>query len=204
LLVKLLIRPSDIARMEVRLFPNGYAESSTQVVALRTERLRLRGWRSADIERLNVIRRQFDVTRFVSADKGLRNISIENQLEPWARFGFGPWAVELRSTGQFIGSIGMSFPGHWPSPELSWVLDSHHWNRGYATEGAKAVADFAFTSCGVDELIAICTPANHRSERVMKKLGMTRNDVVTCAKRSIPITQYTLAIGDWRSQTARG
>src|SRR5690606_5202964 len=57
--------------------------------------------------------------------------------------GWGAFAVELKTTGEFIGSIGLHVhPTELKiadDPEIGWRLLPQYWNQGYATEGAKAV-----------------------------------------------------------------
>jgi RimJ/RimL family protein N-acetyltransferase len=95
------------------------------------------------------------------------------------RHGFGPWAVELRETGETIGFVGMlvpSFHTHFtPCVEMGWRLSSAHWGKGLATEAARAVVDEAFDHHDFLELVAFTVPENLASRRVMEKLGMVRN-----------------------------
>jgi RimJ/RimL family protein N-acetyltransferase len=59
-----------------------------------------------------------------------------------------------------------------PTVEIGWRLARAHWGKGLATEGARAVVRYAFETLGLQEIIAITVPANIRSRRVMKKIGM--------------------------------
>jgi RimJ/RimL family protein N-acetyltransferase len=93
--------------------------------------------------------------------------------------GFGLWAVEIPGTTAFAGYIGLSIPrfeAHFtPCIEIGWRLDADYWNRGYATEGARAALAFGFESLQVEEIVSFTVPANVRSRRVMEKLGMTHS-----------------------------
>lgn len=95
------------------------------------------------------------------------------------RHGFGLWAAELRTTGEFIGFIGLAVPGFeaafMPCVEIGWRLDAAHWGKGLATEGAQAVVRHAFDVLQLDEIVSFTVPANVRSRRVMEKLGMTHD-----------------------------
>jgi RimJ/RimL family protein N-acetyltransferase len=97
----------------------------------------------------------------------------------FAEHGWGPWAAELRETGEFIGFIGLNVPvfeAHFtPCVEIGWRLAAEHWGRGLATEGAGAVLGYAFTELRLPEVVSFTTVANQRSRRVMEKIGMTRN-----------------------------
>jgi len=58
--------------------------------------------------------------------------------------------------------------------EIGWRLVREHWGRGYATEAARAVVDWAFATFPVDRILALADPANDASIAVMRRLGMTR------------------------------
>jgi RimJ/RimL family protein N-acetyltransferase len=96
----------------------------------------------------------------------------------FARHGFGLFAAELRETGQFVGFIGISIPEFdapfMPAVEIGWRLDPACWNRGLATEGARAVLRYAFDILELKEVVSFTVPDNLASRRVMEKLGMTR------------------------------
>ncbi|APU43815.1 GNAT family N-acetyltransferase [Streptomyces sp. TN58] len=147
---------------------------------LRTERLVLRQWRDSDLRPwagMNadpVVREHFDgvLTREQSEASAARfRAAIEQR-------GWGWWAVEVRDTGEFIGFTGldpvdegMPFTG----VEAGWRLARTAWGHGFATEAARAAVDFAFDTLALPEVLAVTTAANHRSQAVMRRLGMTRD-----------------------------
>jgi ribosomal-protein-alanine N-acetyltransferase len=95
------------------------------------------------------------------------------------RHGFGPWAVEVPGVAPFIGFVGLvvpAFEAHFtPCVEIGWRLAAEHWGHGYATEAARASAGHAFGPLGVERLVSFTTPANVRSQAVMRRLGMTHD-----------------------------
>jgi len=58
--------------------------------------------------------------------------------------------------------------------ELGYDVRSEYWNRGYATEAARAVRDFAFGTLGLPRLVSLIQPGNRASERVAQKTGLTK------------------------------
>ena len=58
--------------------------------------------------------------------------------------------------------------------EIGWVISSGHQGRGYATEAARALMDFAFNKLRCHRVVATCQPENAASWRVMERLGMRR------------------------------
>ncbi len=93
--------------------------------------------------------------------------------------GYGLWAVELRSTGEFIGFTGLArhtFQAHFtPAVEVGWRLSKSAWGHGYATEAARAALDFGFGVAELTEVVSMTTETNERSRAVMRRLGMTRD-----------------------------
>ena len=91
--------------------------------------------------------------------------------------GFGLWATEVTDTGRFIGFVGLAAPtwkaSFTPCVEIGWRLAREAWGRGYAPEAARECLRFAFLELQLDEVLSFTVPANHKSRRVMEKLGMT-------------------------------
>ena len=91
---------------------------------------------------------------------------------------FGVTALPPLFDGVLLVLIGLAIPrfeAHFtPCIEIGWRLAANHWNRGYATEGAKAALAFGFRWLNIDEIVSFTVPANARSRQVMEKLGMSR------------------------------
>jgi RimJ/RimL family protein N-acetyltransferase len=146
---------------------------------LRTERLLLRRWRPDD--RLPFARLNSDprVVEFLpGALARQESDALADRIEAhFQQHGFGLWAVEVSGVTPFAGFVGLSIPrfeAHFtPCVEVGWRLDADHWNRGYATEGARAALEFGFASLQRDEIVSFTVPDNIRSRRVMEKIGMT-------------------------------
>lgn len=93
--------------------------------------------------------------------------------------GYGLWAVEVRSSGEFVGFTGLAlqtFEAHFtPAVEVGWRLAFGAWGRGYATEAASASLDVAFGRLGLAEVVSMTATVNRRSIAVMERLGMTHD-----------------------------
>lgn len=104
--------------------------------------------------------------------------------EQYNKYGYSLYAVELKSTDEFIGFVGLNHPDFdipnfsaesKPVVEIGWRLSAKHWGKGYATEAAKAVLKMAFEELGLNEIVSFTVPDNKRSIKVMEKIGMTRD-----------------------------
>ncbi len=93
--------------------------------------------------------------------------------------GFGLYAVEVKSTRDFIGYVGFAkaefAAAFTPAVEIGWRLAFRSWGNGYATETAKACVAHGFSELGFDELVSFTTRRNRRSIAVMERIGMLRN-----------------------------
>jgi len=148
---------------------------------IQTDRLLLRRWKASDREpfaRMNADRRvmQFFPRCLSSEESNELAARIDRKIQ---ECGFGLYAAELRETGGFIGFIGLSEPGfeaHFmPAIEIGWRLAAEYWNRGLATEGARAVVRHAFEVLALPALVSFTTEKNLPSRRVMEKIGMTHD-----------------------------
>jgi RimJ/RimL family protein N-acetyltransferase len=101
---------------------------------------------------------------------------IEKIEAHFREHGFGLFAAELRETGAFVGYIGLSVPQFqarfMPCVEIGWRIAAEHWNRGLATEGARAMLGYGFQTLGLEEIVSFTVPSNVASRRVMEKIGM--------------------------------
>ena len=102
----------------------------------------------------------------------------------------GDRAVVLKDGHELVGSVGFvpnlmpfarlpSFGGHPQANQVTaeigmfWATRTAHRNRGYATEGARALVDYAFGSLNLSRLLAWTDYENTASQAVMRKLGMS-------------------------------
>ncbi len=146
---------------------------------IETDRLVLRDWKTEDLPLFVKMNKDRRVMRYFPAfltDKETQSFFYRIQSE-FERNGWGLYAVELKSTGRFIGYVGLHEIGFEadfaPGVEIGWRLDADYHNQGLATEAAKAVLILA-RSKGLKRLFSFTAKKNIPSERVMQKLGMTK------------------------------
>ena len=75
-----------------------------------------------------------------------------------------------------IGFAGLAVPSFLPAilpaVEVGWRLAAAAWDRGYATEAARASVAFGFERLDLRSIVAVVETGNARSLRVAAKLGM--------------------------------
>ncbi len=148
---------------------------------IRTDRLLLRRWRPADRDPFVLMNGSPQVMEFFPAvlSPEETDAMISRIEDHFTRYGFGPWAAELRATGEFIGYVGLLIPSFiaafTPCVEIGWRLAPAYWGGGLATEGARAVVQYGFESLWLPQIVSFTVVDNVRSRRVMTKIGMTHN-----------------------------
>ena len=92
----------------------------------------------------------------------------------WDEYGFGPWVLRERESGDFVGRAGLAWimiEGG-PMVELPWAVLPDHQGRGYATEAALAAVGTA-RDLELDRVVSLALRDNRASLRVMEKAGLT-------------------------------
>jgi RimJ/RimL family protein N-acetyltransferase len=146
---------------------------------VRTERLQVRRPEPSDLEGYGAVLLDPEVeVRLRATDAPpLDEDSVAARLASdeahWKEHGFGPWALLERDGGTFVGRGGLQWTGlgDREAVELPWAIASSHWNRGFATEAARAALEWARTR-ELQEVIALITPDNDSSRRVAEKIGL--------------------------------
>ncbi|MFJ9951938.1 GNAT family N-acetyltransferase [Kitasatospora sp. NPDC091207] len=149
-------------------------------VHLTTERLVLRRFTTADVDRLVELDGDPEVMRYLTGGRATPREVVERELLPlyfdhYQRYrGLGWWAAEDRAGGDFLGWFEFR-PTDRPDGgevELGYRLRRPAWGHGYATEGARALIHRGFTELGVRRVVAYTMAANDGSRRVMEKAGL--------------------------------
>jgi RimJ/RimL family protein N-acetyltransferase len=142
---------------------------------LETPRLRLRGFRLADLETYAQFSADPEVMRYIGAGAPLSRGEAWRQMAffigHWGLLGYGMWAVELKETGALIGRAGFLHPPGWPDFELGWLLGRPFWGSGYALEAARIALRYAFDELRRERVISLIRPDNHRSIKLAEALG---------------------------------
>jgi RimJ/RimL family protein N-acetyltransferase len=162
---------------------------------LETERLVLRLPALADAEGAAEYLADPEVMRYLGGVTLPREDApavVQKWLDRWDANDVGPFAIERRADGRFLGRAGLlvwdtrdwrhatvPVAGEHAQLELGWVLARAYWGNGYATEAAHVVRDWARAERGVERLISLIHADNARSQHVAERLGAQPEDTVT-------------------------
>jgi len=147
---------------------------------LETERLYLRELTQADYPALCKILQ--DEAVMYAYEHAFSDDEVQNwlnrQLERYAQYGFGLWAVVLKASDEMIGQCGLSMQDYKDGQilEVGYLFQKDHWHKGYATEAAIACKEYAFNKLDAPEVFSIIRDINIASQNVAKRNGMKVED----------------------------
>jgi RimJ/RimL family protein N-acetyltransferase len=146
-------------------------------IVLETSRLKLRRFTEDDVDNLFELNNDPEVMRYLTGGKPtprevIRDEIIPYHLDFYQRDGqSGTWAAQQRSSGDFLGWFHFR-PGHGEGMELGYRLRRASWNKGYATEGSRALVEKGFTDLSVPRVFGLTMTVNTASRRVLEKSGL--------------------------------
>jgi [ribosomal protein S5]-alanine N-acetyltransferase len=145
-------------------------------VPVRTARLSLREFVTADLDAVHAYSSDPRVTRYLffgprdadSTAEYLEELLASQQERPRTRFEL---AVEETATGRLIGACDLSLIES-NVVDLGYMLETEQWGKGFATEIALALVDAAFCELRAERVISTVDVNNSASIRVLEKIGM--------------------------------
>ncbi len=150
---------------------------------LATERLRLRQLVATDAEAIFALFGREEVTRFYDTetmtDLASARTFIAFMRQRYASRAGIRWALENKTDGTFIGTIGfnnITQSAH--RAVIGYEITPAVWGRGLATEAVRAVVGFGHTQVELNRIEAVVMLENHASVRVLNKAGFTEEGVL--------------------------
>ena len=144
---------------------------------LYTKRLVIRPLRVADAEpAYKFMDLDKDVSRFINRANSLKQKTerFEKLVRGYQAENYGYFAMApISSDEQMIGWVGLTPLEKHPHTQLLYGLAKQYWGKGYASEAAAAMVQYAFRRMHLDELVAVVNPENAASRKVIEKIGMT-------------------------------
>lgn len=139
-----------------------------------TPRLHLRQFRDADWRDLHAYYSDIECTRYTfqrALSEGETWRAMASMAGHWLLRGYGPYALEEKTSGKVLGTAGLWFPEEWPEPEIKWALSRQHWGQGYAGEAARAVQAMAAAHLPQLSLISLIHADNAASIKLAQAVG---------------------------------
>ncbi|HIZ56431.1 MAG TPA: GNAT family N-acetyltransferase [Firmicutes bacterium] len=103
---------------------------------------------------------------------------LDRQKKRYKQYGFGLWAVILKSTKEMIGQAGLTMQPYKGTQvlEIGYLLKENFWHYGYAREAAAGCKKYAFEILNRDKVYSIIKVDNVASIKVAEAIGMSQED----------------------------
>jgi RimJ/RimL family protein N-acetyltransferase len=166
---------------------------------LQTERLALRQLDLADAPFILALLNDPGWIRYIG-DRGVRTVEAaaayleSRMLAQYAKHGFGLWMVESRARAEPMGICGLVKRDALPVPDLGFAFMPAYRGQGFAHESALAARDHATRALGIRRLLAITSPVNAASARLLERLGfVAEGEMPWAGDDKDPVTVYAFA-----------
>jgi RimJ/RimL family protein N-acetyltransferase len=148
---------------------------------IETERLIMRKFTHEDLVKLIESRSDDDVIRYLGG-RILQNPEkitkrLDFYIDCYEKYSFGMCKMIWKETGEMIGWSGLQPLDGTDEIEVGYGMIKEFWKRGIGFEAAKGWLKFGFEECGLERIVAVASPENVGSWRIMEKCGMTREKI---------------------------
>lgn len=121
---------------------------------------------------------------------------LGRQIARYDKYGFGLWAVVLKSSGEMIGQCGLTWQKHEGRCvlEIGYLLQRKFWHCGYAVEAAEGCKRYAFEKLEATEVFSMVRVANIPAINVAIRIGMTVRSSFTRRFLDCDMAHYAFSV----------
>jgi ribosomal-protein-alanine N-acetyltransferase len=143
---------------------------------LETERLLLRKFTLEDLDELIELRSDDEVIKYLGGRRLQNPDAIARRLQfyidCYSKFGFGMSAMIWKETNEMIGWSGLQPLDDTPEIEVGYGMIKRFWGKSIGYECATAWLSYGFEKASLERIVAVASPENTASWRIMEKCGM--------------------------------
>jgi RimJ/RimL family protein N-acetyltransferase len=130
------------------------------------------------------------------ADRGIRDepqarqYLLDGPIKSYREHGFGMYAMRLRNSGETVGMCGLVKRDGLDDVDIGYALLPSGRGLGYAREAAERVLQHAWEDIRLPRLVAIVSPDNPASIKLLESLGMKFESMVRLTPQDDEIRLY--------------
>ena len=110
--------------------------------------------------------------RGVRTEDDARAYLVKGPMAMYQRYGFGLWLCEAKASGEPLGICGLIKRETLEDVDIGFAFLPRFWGQGYAHEAAAATLAYGREVLELDRIVAITSPDNVPSIRLLEKLGL--------------------------------
>lgn len=129
-------------------------------------------------------------------DKNVRTLEeaqdylVTGPIRSYVRYGFGLYAVVQKETHAVMGICGLIKREEMDDIDIGFAFLPWFWGKGYAVESASAIMIKAREELGLNQIVAVTIPDNHRSIRVLEKIGLRFEKMIRLSEEGEALRLY--------------
>ena len=172
------------------------SETLLSMKVLETDRLILRRLSVEDAAFILDLLNQPSFLRYIG-DKGVRSLDdarayiLNGPVDSYERNGFGLYLVQMKADGTPIGICGLVKRDTLPDADVGFAFLPAHWSKGYAVESATAVMKYARDTLKLDRILAITSPDNEASAKLLGKIGLRFEQTIRLSEDAGQVRLFT-------------
>jgi len=145
------------------------------IVVLETDRLYLREITPVDAKSAYLLNLDPEVIKY-TGDEPFDSIETASTFlmnyNHYEKYGFGRWGVFDKTNHEFLGWCGLKYTEDFNEFDIGFRFFKKYWNKGFATESAKACIELGFQKYKMKEIVGRAMKENTASIRVLEKIGL--------------------------------
>lgn len=156
-------------------------EKENDTMNFETKRLIFKKVEIEDVNKLFKIFSNDELTKyFVSgADTHISQTEkrVKNIISHWNKYRFGDFIILDKSTKEMIGFGGLHYKTEEGNVNISYIIDTSHWKKGYGTEACQELLKYGFEYLKLNKIAGEIDPNNRASIKLIEKCGFKYNRV---------------------------
>ncbi len=181
--------------------------------SVKTDRLIVRRFAETDLDDFLAYHNHPDISTYVPMESmseaqastflARQAVAVDNQKNLYHAF-----AIHHTGDDKVIGEVGIYLgPAPEYKAEIGFALHPEYQGRGYATEAARPLLEYAFVTCDLHRVTAMCDTRNAPSFKLMERLAMRREGHLLQSHLTGEVWQdeylYALLRDEWAAQTGQ-
>src|SRR5207253_11240425 len=118
---------------------------------------------------------------------------LKGPVASYEQNGFGLYLVELKENRMPIGISGLVKRDALPDADIGFAFLPEYWSKGYAVESAAAVMTYARERLGCGRIVAITSPDNEASAKLLGKIGFRFARMIKLSEDAAEVKLFTSA-----------
>ena len=164
---------------------------------LETNRLILRRFTSDDSPFILELLNELAWKRYIG-DRGIDSLEAARRyletgpIVSYERHGFGLYAIELKGDATLVGMCGLIKRDELDDVDIGFAVLSRFEGQGFANEAAAATLEYSRATLCLKRVVAITKAVNERSTRLLERLGMRFERMVSLSDDGEQLRLYSI------------